>query len=521
MAVSAAHEDAALAVCAQFLAALGDSEGGEILYRLHAPAAPLAVAQGLQPAREVDCARFALAHREVNLRGRGLLPEFSAPSLLRITADAQAGEAVLWCEVTQSPSQRRLCAAFGLRRHGEGWQVGWSTLAEREATWSYSVGLLQSLADYPWLRVAAPTRARALLDASYWRRHWRSPVTFSTLPDARFGCQMSTACCKHDFEIALPLEAQLVIDAMPWATLKPQLSGTQLPKRADGKLLLKALNETCRFLGAQRQCLIHQTLGRQPFGPCSVFPFAFAHTPEGVAVSLSPICGSVRLGLGATLVDREADFQERLVHAEPRRTDAYRLAPGLEIRWDQFRDAESALRETLAASDLPLRRRLHVGSRLLEAVRLNRQWTPEQWMNEPLAEVSAEMREAIHGMLGKILGWDRSALRALAATVPAHLNRLEVREPQIVARVLQNVLFSKVYSYPFDLTTAHNFVIVLYLLTLVMESTVTGPLPDVLWQELGSLGVHGLLKNILHEGVPEGFRALFGTPEFGLWALAA
>jgi hypothetical protein len=32
--------------------------------------------------------------------------------------------------------------------------------------------------------------------------------------------------------------------------------------------------------------------------------------------------------------------------------------------------------------------------------------------------------------------------------------------------------------------------------------------------------VHGLLKSILHEGVPEGFQKLFGTSEFGLWALA-
>ena len=88
-------------------------------------------------------------------------------------------------------------------------------------------------------------------------------------------------------------------------------------------------------------------------------------------------------------------------------------------------------------------------------------------------------------------------------------------------RILQNVSFSKVYSYPYDLTTAHNFVIVLYLLTIVAQSASNGPLSDVMWQELGSLGVHGFLKNVLHEGVPDGFRAVFGTSEFGQWALAA
>jgi hypothetical protein len=46
-----------------------------------------------------------------------------------------------------------------------------------------------------------------------------------------------------------------------------------------------------------------------------------------------------------------------------------------------------------------------------------------------------------------------------------------------------------------------------------------GVLSDVMWQELGSLGVHGLLKFLLHEGVPDGFRATFGTAEFGQWML--
>jgi hypothetical protein len=77
-----------------------------------------------------------------------------------------------------------------------------------------------------------------------------------------------------------------------------------------------------------------------------------------------------------------------------------------------------------------------------------------------------------------------------------------------------------VYSYPFDLTTAHNHLIVLYLLALIMQAAAT-PLTDEMWRELGSLGVHGLLKSMLHEGMPEGFRALLGTADFGIWMLAA
>jgi hypothetical protein len=61
----------------------------------------------------------------------------------------------------------------------------------------------------------------------------------------------------------------------------------------------------------------------------------------------------------------------------------------------------------------------------------------------------------------------------------------------------------------------------LYLLTLVMQEASHGTLSDAMWRELGSLGVHGLLKSVLHEGVPEGFRNLFGTAEFGQWLLVA
>jgi hypothetical protein len=168
-----------------------------------------------------------------------------------------------------------------------------------------------------------------------------------------------------------------------------------------------------------------------------------------------------------------------------------------------------------------MRRRLYVGTQLLGALSRNEPLDSNRWLQEPPVEITGELRAAIHEMLRKILGWDRAALRSLPQIIPCELSKLEVHESPIVVRILQNVLFSKVYSYPFDLTTAHNFLIVLYLLTLIMQAASRGPLSDAMWQELGSLGVHGLLKNVLHQGVPQGFRDLFGTSEFGQWALAA
>lgn len=504
----------------EFLAALCDPEGGAALYRMHAGDAPVRHAHGVGRAAEIDAVEFARAHRQISLQGGNRLPVFSDPVFLQTSAGRDAPESVSWFEVRGTGEAPRLLVALGSRASEGVLEVVWCTLGDRVASWSFREGLLQALADYAWMRKGEPAVARALLDAAYLRRYWRAPVSFNSLPDARFSCRMSAGCCRHDYEITLPPEAQLLIDAMPWQQINPALSGTELAQRPDGKLQLKRPDETCRFLGPAGLCLIHQTLGRQPFGPCSVFPFSFARTPEGIAVGSSPICGSVRMGFGITFREREEDLRERLVHAEPRSTEAYRLAPGVEIPWERFRDIEKALCDCLAAADVPMRRRLYVGTRLLGALKDNQAIDVNTWLAEPIAAITADLREAIRGMLTRIIGWDRAALRRLPREIPADLFAREVLEAGILTQVLRNTLFCKVYSYPFDLTTAHNHLIVIYLLALTMQAAAT-PLTDEMWRELGSLGVHGLLKPMLHEGMPEGFRALLGTADFGMWMLAA
>ena len=455
---------------------------------------------------------FAAVHRDISLRGQEMLPAFRREALLETSDD----NTVAWFQVSEARGKLSLPVAVGFMDGA----VAWCVASPQVKSWSYEDGLLQSLGNYPWMRNGTPAAPRAILDASFFRYYWRAPLTFQTLPDARFSCMMSTVCCRHDYEITLPPEAQMLIDAVPWTRVQPQLTGTQLPVRPDGKLQLKTLNEHCRFLGSQRQCLIHQTLGRQPFGPCSVFPFSFAHTPDGVSVAMSPICGAARRGIGVAPLHREDDLRERLVQSEARRAEAYRLAPEVEIRWQTFRDAEKAICDLLAEQAIPLRRRLYLCTRLLASLRDGETLDMDQWVNESQVPISDELREALRGMLARVLGWDRAALRALPSVIPSTLADFEANEPPVLVRILQNTVFSKVYSYPFDLTTSLNFVIVLYLIALLMQAaTPDGVLVDVMWQELGSLGVHGLLKFLLHEGVPDGFRATFGTAEFGQWLL--
>ena len=491
---------------------MGDTDGGSRFYHLHAPCAAIRSGEGVRPAAEVDPVDFAAAHRDISLSGHETLPTFHREAILETSDD----QSVAWFQVSEARGEFSLPVAVGFVDGA----IGWCAVSPQVKRWSYQDGLLQSLGNYPWMRNGTPATPRSMLDASFFRYYWRAPLTFQTLPDARFNCMMSTVCCKHDYEITLPPEAQMLIDAVPWTRVQPQLTGTQLPVRPDGKLQLKKLNEHCRFLGSQRQCLIHQTLGRQPFGPCSVFPFSFAHTPEGISVAMSPICGAARRGIGVPPLHREEDLRERFVQSEARRAEQFRLAPEMEIPWQTFRDVEKALCDLLVEPAIPLRQRLYLCTRLLASLRNAEPLDMNQWVNESPAPISDELREALRGMLVRVLGWDRAALRGLPSVIPPTLADLEANETSVLVRILQNTVFSKVYSYPFDLTTALNFVIVLYVMALLMQvASPDGVLTDVMWQELGSLGVHGLLKFLLHEGVPDGFRATFGTAEFGQWLL--
>jgi hypothetical protein len=493
-----------------FLQALCDPDGGERLHQLHAPSAAMRYGEGLRAAADIDPFLFGAAHRDRSLAGRDSLPVFRRQALL------DSSDEVAWFQVTDARNELSVPVAVGF----VGDTIGWCTISPQVKRWSYRDGLLQSLANYPWMREGTPATPRAVLDAAFFRYYWRQPLKFQTLPDARFSCMMSTVCCKHDYEITLPPEAQMLIDAVAWDSVQPQLAGTKLPVRADGKLQLKTLNEHCRFLGSQRQCLIHQTLGHQPFGPCAVFPFSFAHTPDGVSVAMSPICGAARRGIGVAPTHREEDLRERFVQSEARQAESFRLAPDIQIPWETFRDAEKALCELLTEEAVSLRRRLYLCTRLLTALRDGEPLDLNLWAAESPVPITDDLREALRGMLARVLAWDRAALRALPPAVPGSLVDLEANDPAVLARILQNTLFSKVYSYPFDLSTAFNIVIVLYLVALLMQAAAPGgALSDVMWQELGSLGVHGLLKFLLHDGVPDGFRATFGTAEFGQWLL--
>ena len=508
-----------LALFQEFLAAHVDPDGGHRLHDLYADDAPVAFEGRLCRKGDTDKEAFAQAHRHACTQGIGKLPVFERVDLLADNVEADASLAVGWFSVLESGDGRDATVGLGARHEGGQWRIGWCIVAPAIQDWSYRQGRLQTLAEYPWMLSDLPVLSRSSLDASYCRLFRQSDVHLSFLPESRFSCHMSGACCKFDYSIAVPPAVQVLIDAIPWEEIQPALMGTKLDVRTDGQLQLKDNRETCRFLGEHRQCLIYKTLGRQPFGPCAVFPFAFAQTPEGVAVTTSLVCGSVRNRLGPALAARQGDVRERLFLAPVRSPNGFRLAPGLDIPWESFRQIETILLDLLEKPHVPLRQRLYAGNRLLDALRRNAPIDVGAWLEEPPGHLPDVYRETLRTYLAKIFAWDRRGFARLPQGMSLDHPHDRVRDESVVVDILRNLQFSKTYSYPYDLTTAHNMSILLSVLAGIMQSAFEGPLPDDLWQELAALGGHGVLASLLPDSAPQELKEFLGSSEFGQWAL--
>ncbi|MFP5503568.1 MAG: YkgJ family cysteine cluster protein, partial [Candidatus Sericytochromatia bacterium] len=305
-------------------------------------------------------------------------------------------------------------------------------------------------------------------------------------------------------------------DAIPWASVRPDLVGTQLPLLPNGKLQVKQDGADCRFLDANRRCSIHAALGRAIFPPCARFPFAFVETPDGVAVSASTLCGSVRDRLGPPLLDRPDDLYQRMAIAREAvvRQSHFRLWGDHEVPWEEYRAAEAALLAHLGRNDLPVHRRLWLGSALLANWPKGFRAVPPELEGLAIPVAPADQREAV-----RILLFD--FLRFFGLPTAAEVGRdLRPGQDARLAAMLRNNLFSKLLAMAFDLTTAHNLGILFYLLVLHLEEAASGPISEAQWETLGRLFFHGGIHAAFKSEEAAGYRTMFGDANFGLWLLS-
>ena len=159
--LDAASLAAATRLAREFLQALCDPDGGAGLHGMHAVDAPVRHADGIGPAAAIACAEFAAAHRGREPPGRraaAALRRSRAPRCGQVRGRAACPGAGR--RLARGAGERRgmpaRAGAWGMQRHEDAWRIGWCTLAERVERWSFEEGLLQSLADYPWMK-ADPT----------------------------------------------------------------------------------------------------------------------------------------------------------------------------------------------------------------------------------------------------------------------------------------------------------------------------------------------------------------------------
>lgn len=496
------EQEALAADLAAWLGLHEDPGAGARIHEGYASDAPLWRSGALPRAADYPAVDFAREFAErvgvcrpVDLRALGLRQE-------------GGDRRVAWLTARDAGSDRPLVIAVGYRLEGAAWRIGWLTLASEPADWGYDEGRLQAIADYGFAEALG--RPRSWLDVAFHRLHGHDRPSLEALAGARYACHADTTCCSVAYKIQVSPAAQAVLDAIPWEATAPELKGVKLPELPNGLLLVKEMGERCRFLDEQRRCRVHGAAGRSVFTACTAYPFAFTATPDGVAVSATAVCGSVRSNLGPPLTDRVADLHGRLAMlGTPPAPARFHLAQGVEVDWAGFKEAEAILLATLAREDLPLRRRLWLACEILEA-----------GLAEELADVNApyrELSEAEQGVRGAVLA---GFLDVADVEVPS-AEAVCTDEAQVdeLRWLLANLLFSKEFSFAHDLRTALHVNVLAYAMARRAQLRFPdGKLPgDALWR------LSGFFWHQKFAGFVEKHPEMFGwlrQKGFGSWMLA-
>jgi hypothetical protein len=500
-------------VLGRFLVLIAEPFGGKVLHRLYAPNAPISFKYVTRLAQELAADEFALGlaaaamvHDEEH-PGQPRKPVLANPRLVSATRD-EAGFVVAWFTLMEGTSGRTLFVPVGFERVDDDWRIGWITLAPAIADWSYATGRLQTVSDYPFAEGAGLAAPRSWIDVAYHRLYDRPRPPLLMLADARFGCQANTACCTIGFRTEVSASAQAVIDAIPWQDVRPELVGTTLEPTQNGELLLKAADARCRFLDEQNHCLVHKAAGRAVFSVCAKYPFSFAHTPGGVAVSASIACPTVRANFGPLLSEREDDLYERLAMEPPPEMLAYKLLPDVDVSWQGFLALETALMETLGREPLPLLERLVLCSDVVDTHVCHQHLGASSSFDLPGVSPADLLDDFF-----RCAGFPPSS----ASTQASHVTAANFNQRELTL-ALRNLLFAKRFSYSYDLRTAHHANV--FLCVMLWHAAARAPdglPPRLLWTLMGRMS-NGPLNSPTATGPT--WSELLQRPGFDRWLLA-
>jgi Fe-S-cluster containining protein len=419
---------------------------------------------------------------------------------------------VAWFDADESRSEQHVAIGVGFQSHEAGWLIGWLTLAPAPQTWDYAFGRAQAAAEYPAARAGDMAAPRTWLDLAWHRQFGYPKPRLLVLPEAKFSCQSSGTCCGIGFDVDVEPAAQDVIDAIPWERHHPALKGSKLPVRPDGRLQLKGVDETCRFLDEQHHCRIHAIMGRAVFPVCDEYPFIATGTPDGVAITTSVACGTVRANLGTPLTERTPELHARRALFPPAAVGEYRLESGGPASWHDYKGAEAALLALLLRSELPLDRRFWLGSLYLDALR---DGVPVAWdvldaAPPPASSVPLEARLSVLDTVAETVLLPVGGVLALA----------EDDEPTaaLLTSMARNLIFGKRYATRYGLRASwHAAALMATFARQARARHPEGRLDDRSAWSIGAVMMHGRFMHVLK--VAPALEALFLSPHFITWLL--
>jgi hypothetical protein len=191
---------------------------------------------------------------------------------------------------------------------------------------------------------------------------------------------------------------------------------------------------------------LHLRFGHPIFAACTVFPFRFAKTPDGVDVVASSHCQSARENVGPLMEERQVEIYQRLGMSPvlvPQ--GGHRLGPEREVDWATYQAAEA---EVLAALKEPGANDWHA---LRQALAIARRWAEDGESPgalhlspaEPLSPVEEISRLSYLSFFLNAVAVKHPELAPARDHLPAQGARLSAKDQALSLRWAHQLIFSK------------------------------------------------------------------------------
>ena len=199
----------------------------------------------------------------------------------------------------------------------------------------------------------APSEAEATTAAA--------ELPFDYLPGLQHACQACGSCCSATDVGPIPRAVADEILKVDWTRhidgLERKEDVFRRGSHEGREILLTAMrHDQCIFLGSDKLCLVHKTIGmaKKPT-PCRQFPYVFARTGDRVSVSLQMECRAYWKAkqAAAPMAEGEDELRELLrsgapVHVVP---DVIPLDAGFTLSRDEYLALERTVVEAVRAAD--------------------------------------------------------------------------------------------------------------------------------------------------------------------------